>query len=281
MKAKTEKMYVVTHLDDNKDLLDEHYEYINVKSLYPTMNRIWNEWCAMDYVYKNNIHSDFIGFCHYRRIPNKDVLNDNIASKSIQYFNRIKWDYFLSYDDELSWLTYYFNRLSAPTFIVEDVKEYIEEQSILPKTELKSYFSANPFIYYNRTIFYTNWDIFCELYEFINAYLDFIKKKYNIQSDNDWIEHIKQKIISSYRKKIHTLHKESDGSIALCWNGVSHFMNICNEDYGWGAHLNCWRLYAYMIEALVGSFINHHKPNIEGYENSSFITYEHAVDIYW
>ena len=277
MKKKTEKMYVVTHHDNNEELSDKLYDYINVKQLYPIMNRLWNEWCAMDYVYKNHLKHDLIGFCHYRRIPAKETLNNDIASCSMQYFHTVTWDYSKNYD----WMDFYFKRLNSPDFFIQDAKEYLNKQTIIPKDSWLSYIQNNPFVFYNRNIFYTNWEMFCEFYHFINGYIEHVEEKYNLHSDTDWFNHVRDGILANYRKNFHKLHKKPDYVIDICWASAQNFINVLDKDYGWSTHLNCWRLYAYMIETLAGIYINYHKPTIEGYENSDFITNEHVVDICW
>ena len=226
------------------------------------LNKFLNEFVCQWYVYKNDIKSDYVSFCHYRRQHSiTKIVFPELKKGRIQYFYRLlipKSDPIMS--SEFPFLAR--NRF-MPQFMFDDIEEYLNLQKFIPIEDIKKYCTPTnerqvPF--YNREAYACKWEIFCEMMEFICGYYDFICKKYNLNTRRDWIEHISQGIIAyhkSFGKK--AVNNYAIGSMEMVYQNRENYLHIFDEDEGLNSPCNNWRVYAYVIEDLISVYIGTHK----------------------
>jgi len=131
-----------------------------------------NEWVTQYYIWKNNIKSDYVGFCHYRRIieVNEDVLNElnknGIYSKEKNIVPQPLYFHFgntgLAYTINVLLLSFIYNKYKN---FINIFYNYINDDKV--------YFSY-------RELYICKWEYFCEMTSFINDFILFIfDNKYN------------------------------------------------------------------------------------------------------
>ena len=247
----TRKIYIITHKDDSyipKGFNYRVYESLNVRELYPFYNRIFCEYSGMYHIYKNYIYSDYIGFCHFHRYIYEYNLLKDLTDNDYQVF--YKQNISISIID-------HYKLCNFPDFITNDVMEFLKLNNI----SIDFMYEA-PHIFYSRMIYYCNWNAFKKLMIFLNGFINFIKNKYNINSEQDWKDHIINNIIMYYRDNYDRIinSKIDRARSQILYQSINNFNNIFNDDYGLNSWCNCWRLYAYNLETLVGIFIKNHNP---------------------
>lgn len=217
-----------------------------------SINKILNEYVGMWYVYKNNIKSDYVGFCHYRRLislPNnyKKLLTkyDYLHFFDInRYYNdNIKYEF-----PENKFIEYQVHSFGGPKFLVEDSYNYIKNQNIISYDKFLEINKRDVLTWPNRAIYFTTWENFTKLMQFLEGYINFVKEKHNIVSEEDWINHIKKDVLTYYRSKRFTNNK-----FPYCSKYSRN--HIWDEDEGRYSQCNCWRMYGYMIELMIAVFL--------------------------
>lgn len=245
------KIYIITHKDNsqipkafNKNL----YELLNVHKLYPFYNRLFSEYSGMYYIWKNKIYSDYVGFCHYHRYIYEYNLLKNLTDNDYQIFH--KQNVSISIVD-------HYKLCNIPDFITNDIIEFLKLNNISTNIVYEA-----PNLFYNRMIYYCNWNAFDKLMIFLNGFISFVKNKYNINSEHDWKDHIINNIIMYYRDNYDRIinSKIITYNTQILFQSIDDFNNIFNNDYGLNSYCNCWRIYAYNLESLVSIFIRKHNP---------------------
>jgi len=249
-------------INPNKDkynvyIANQHHYRENIDKL----NRIWCEYCGMYYVWKNNLHSDFVGFCHYRRLIDvgKEEREKIKENNSIMYFSHI-----ISYNNNInenySWLKCQLASFQCPPSIIEDVIDFLDNQNYVSSDKIKDICNLEKVPFHNREIFYTTWDKFCDMMKFLNEYFEFIAKKYEIKSIDDWKTHVSEHIISYYKKIYPTIRQcvLDMFSSKYCYQTLRKYKRIFDEDEGYYQFCNCWRIYAYITEVLISLWISSH-----------------------
>ena len=226
-----------------------------------SLNRFLSEFVAMWYVWKNNLYSNYIGFCHYHRLINISDIKFEQIDKSIQYFYEAKYsqndiDKHLDLNLEYPFLS--MKSLTIPDFILEDIKEYcnLQENKDIIK-ECSKPTKNNEYSFYHKEIFCTDWETFCDMMVFINGFIEYTSDKYKLKNRNDWKNHIENNVIGFYRD----LSKSyawlfPDHSSELLWQNQDDFLKIFNEGKGINEFCNNWRVYSYVIEFLISVFIS-------------------------
>ena len=125
------------------------------------LNEYLGEFCTLYYVWKNNIKSDIIGFCHYRRMFNK-IYYDFINENNVQIFQ----DSFCEF--------------SKNNIIGNGLNEYLLLNCKDFYDKLNWINNEKGFNCSLKTMFISKWDIFEDICKFIFGYLDFIFDKYNL-----------------------------------------------------------------------------------------------------
>lgn len=232
----------------NTFVTNNKYKLHNINNL----NRMLSEYVAFYYVWKNNIRSDYVGFCHYRRMINVGINNiiDVKRNNCVQYFHYYKKPN-THPTDEWDFIRDKFIKFASPQFMIDDAIEYLKGQKVIPLEKIKDYCCSKEwFIFANREIFFTNWDNFCYMMEFLDGYVEFVKNKYKLVTFDDWKKHMLDKVISHYKERYEKLPHDIFSEYIL-WQSEKDYLRIYDKDYGFGSHCNCWRAYAYAIEVLV------------------------------
>ena len=226
------------------------------------LNRFVNEFVCQWYVYKNNIQSEYVAFCHYRRqIGIMNIILPELKKGRIQYFYSIQIpDEHIDMGKDFPFLK---RNSFIPQFVFDDLEEYLYSQKIIPIDDIKKYCTPSDekkVVFYNREVYACKWEIFCEMMGFVCGYFDFICKKYNLATKEDFVRHISKNIIAynkSFGKSQATRY--SDGAMEIAYQKREDYLRIFNEDEGLSSYCNNWRVYAYVIEDLIGLYIGTHK----------------------
>jgi len=181
------------------------------------------EFVAMNYVWKNNIKSDYIGFFHYRRLLNIDNILQNIKENpNITY---IKGNIYSDFQHVI------FPMLEDSS-IYNDFKEYlIKYDPFMYEVYNETYENANNIIN-GRSIFICKWDNFCNMCQFMFGFI--------------------QNFISTYRTIDYILFINKE-------IGLQHGQSYGNDNYvSWNyTNKNVYRFFAYILEYLCGLYIEY------------------------
>lgn len=224
--------------------------------------RFLNEYVAMYYVWKNNIRSKLVGFCHYRRIiPLNKVCYELITPGKIQVYSLFKNSDIKCHQDlgeilksKYQSICRFAKEYGNFDHIYGDMEEYIDSQNVLDPEGVANLSRYN--YYYNsafvaREMFVCTWEDFDKMMRFISGYVDHILTKYNINSFDDFKKHMQTKILEPFKKTYKDREHHFFGGF-IC--NKSDFMYKNLEDLSG----NYWRIYAYVIEQLVSVFITYH-----------------------
>ena len=238
------KIYITYHKDNNnspwyskvdlekyfnseaksfKYINTEDLQYINPNDFILKLHPFFNEFITQYFIARYCNKLDYVGFCHYSRLLQPKLIDFNKLSEGyIQFwsysqdFKHIKFDM-----NEIPIIKYYDIFIDKPQcnskFIYDDVKEYINNQTIIDKRKI--YKAAQTKYFPNREMYICRYDIFLKLVKFILGFILFILKKYNIQTVHEF--------------EIHMIKN------SLLYNGYD----------------NIYRAYGYHIEILIGLFI--------------------------
>ena len=250
--------------------VNKYHELPNIDSL----NRFFCEWCSMYYIWKNQIKSDLVTFCHYRRMISKDVvlecINQNKDKDVIFYYymsirtfhnlcNETKIYQILGSDNKLVkenlYLSVYLQALNLPPNLLTDILYYVQvsKKNYVDTNRLDCFanrISDPNYItkFLMRSIFTTYWEVFNELMSFIYGLFSFIFNKYNIQWNLD-------SVINWYINEIIPYYRENFDRNLLLYQSISNYDLIYNnENYGY-PNSNVYRLFAYIIEILIGYYL--------------------------
>lgn len=226
------------------DELSNDYELFNTNNLHISneninhLNKYLNEYCTLYYVWKNNIKSDIIGFCHYRRKFNVIDFN-RINNNEIQAYEIYETPAYNMFED--------INYLGLGLYF-DTILNYIKENYI------EYYFDTiNLFFDSNvcnrkkliRESFICNWNIFNDLMIFVNNFLklQIFKKDITDLSIND-IDNISL-LLNEYQ-----------------WNLREEFLSYKKHSNYTGDFLGYHRNIAFLIEYLIVLyFLIFHKNN--------------------
>jgi len=212
---------------------DEEKYNLNYVQLY------LNEWVAQYYVWKNNLKSDIVGFCHYRRPLDKYLSIDDKLLNHIENSNYYSFE-IGHYDKNNVMQSFYYGGLGLH---IELLKEYINDK--YDKFYLKRY---NKLIYSKcyiqtfRELYLCKWDVFCNLTSFFNGYIKFLFNKI-LKLD---IKELYEYTLDDYKNLDTYLNNEN-------WNLRKQYIkdnNLKSPDYYFGSP----RCTAFMIEFCTGVF---------------------------
>lgn len=143
-----------------------------------------NEYVTQYYVWKNNVRSDFVGFCHYRRniinYVNDDLLNHMLNYSPYKVFITTPMPYtfnsLIYNNDKMTLLLEY--KLFGLNLHIDLLVNYVKENySNYVHNRLLEIFNAN----YSRNnygeIYMCTWDVFNNLMIFVEGYIKYMFTK--------------------------------------------------------------------------------------------------------
>jgi hypothetical protein len=142
------------------------------------LNAFYCEMCTMYYVWKNNIKSKYVGFCHYRRMLN--ISKDSFELRMGQCLCQTPWILSESsmYEQDKKW-----HNIQILDEFLDIMREKFGYNN---KYENDIYFSKE---FINNMIFLMNWDDFCKMMEFIFGIIDDWRNNFNIHTFEDYWEY--------------------------------------------------------------------------------------------
>lgn len=167
-----------------KDINNDVKYSLNYAQLYI------NEYSTQYYVWKNNIKSDLVGFCHYRRIYNS-IINDDLIN---YIYNNSSYYTFLNYSlKHINLIEDW--KYSGLEIHLDLLTKYVSEY--YPKfysDRLEKIFNSVFYIQNYGELYLCKWKIFDELMKFIEGYIKFLfKNVLNIEKD-ELIEYSEEEI---------------------------------------------------------------------------------------
>ena len=169
----------------NLDNVPNYIKLFNVNDLNMTgdninyLNPYLCELVAFYYVWKNQIKSDYVGFCHYRRFYKK-ISIDNLTNYGIHYFGSIK-----SVIKNMTCEDIYKNTHHKLLY------EYLSSLNIFDNNILEEYFHKDikvnlPF----KLSFIMTWNMFNKFCEITFGFLEYIFPNYKNQNEYEAINRV-------------------------------------------------------------------------------------------
>lgn len=238
----------------NKFDLSLKYKRYNINEY----NKMLSEYVCWYYIWANDIKSDYICTGHYSRYPiAKYISTDNLKNNQIQYFFEnecICKDKNFEYP-EYAFIEDQIKGFGGPGFLISDVAEWLESQSIVDINLIRNYTCQKDMIKFaNREIFACKWEIFDDMMKFIKSYLNFLMDKYDMHTIDEWKNHILNNIIPWYKSHFEEFQYNE---YLMVYEPIYKFKTIFEKDGGYGKN-NCWRIYSYMIEIIISIYIMTH-----------------------
>lgn len=289
-KSKNLKIWVIgTTKDSFKKDIKHHYRKINInlnkysdiynKFITTNLNiegdninyisKLFNEFCAMYYVWKNNLKSEYIGFCHYRRqIPISMLDYKKLEQGKIQYFSshyNIRYNISHKVDKILqtkyqhfyAWLTAIC--YAEDTNLYNDLEEYFDKQEYFDKDKIKEYCDYTKYLVHPqlipRCLFVCKWEVFDNMMKLFVGYFEFLVSKYNLHNEQEWKNFYKENYINHYIKNWNNLVEEYGDSFVT--RNTTKKILLRTEDNGYNLvpPLYAWRLFAILLEEMFSMYI--------------------------
>ena len=286
MKQYNNHTYIIGHTDTfinqkivDKDELCQSYTYINAANpnyILGHLNHFYSEFTGIFQIYKeycnHQNNNDIISICHYRRIiPDKHIHIDRIIDNQIQYYFKYIYDAYIplydykgvqleqynNYIGQYKGIQYLIGLFNPPKFIYDDIETYLNVQDIIPQHILIDMYNQHKTGYASHEIFT------CQIYHlerivnFIFGFITYMNDKYDLMFDEErhkqfFIDHvfphytnINNIVMDNIMSRGYTLQP-----ILMMRYDMKSF------DYGYDTPgCNCWRLFSYVIEILIGIYI--------------------------
>ncbi len=253
-------------------------------------SKILNEYVAMYYVWKNNLKSKYVAFCHYRRlIPITFIDFNDLDKGKIQYFSCHSNREFHSHYFKKDALNHKYSRfyefvktiLSGVNVLYDDIEGYLNEQQIHTEKDILEYNDCKTFILtkymISREIYACRWEEFDKLMRFMNGYVQYVFKKHNISSLQDMISFYKTNVIDYLKNNF------DDTKIISAYGFLDKekdYPKLLKSDGGYSEKptMMCWRYYAFILEELMAmhiALVPNSNNNI--IENNNFQKEEHLI----
>ena len=206
------------------------------------LNKFLSEYTLQYYVWKNNIKSKYICFCHENKIIKPTAIHQNkVTSNNIQSFAILPNNWAAECTPENN------------NFICEcmryqkgwdDVIEYLNTQKYIDPTYVLSNVDKT-FVQYE--MFCMKWEDFCKYQKFMWGYIEFIMNKYNLDlSFESWKNHIKENYIDNI---------DLDNLVWFMFIGYDIYRKDVNESLSTHIRCNVWRIYSYILEILAMIYV--------------------------
>ena len=205
----------------------------------------------------NNLKSDVIGFCSYKRLFNEVDTNRILKENSIQYYEKTKiTDHIQLYKNlpnikYLNILNYsvIFNLIKNEWY--KDIIEFYEKYY----PDILEY-ETNIHPFYTGCSFVCTWDMYQEISTMVLLFIDFIDQKYNLKyNELAWYLHIYNNYIL-FNQINHTNEKYVNSEFD------EYYVNDHDpyKDYirKFSEGTKIWKIYTYIIEYLISSYINYY-----------------------
>lgn len=210
------------------------YTLANYKGISLNYAQLYfNEWVTQYYVWKNQIKSDYVGFCHYRRKFDVDENIENILKSNDIYM----------YEYELvpQPLYYHFENLGLGYSINILLDAFIKLNYYNKFDNYKKYLMDKNAHCGWKELYICKWDIFNEMMIFINNFIKFIMKTNNELYEID---------INEYNNVSNELNN-------INYNMFKNYHILINDfDYFDGPFFGYPRCLAYLIEHIIGIYLN-------------------------
>ena len=200
---------------------------------FDSIQDIVNEFTAQVYVYKNNLYSKYIGFCHYDR----QLLKKYIEDESIDLTKRVWCNDGGDFNNEYCPFNY-FSYLKYNAFLLDDfidyIKKYYTEDSRIYKTFIDN--RDNYFIW--SECYICEWKYFYEIVGCVYNFICYVTNKYNLgYTSSKYKDFIKDNFNTDYT-----------GKDRPSWL-------LDNNNY--------YRMFAYMIELIIAYYLARLKIDLE------------------
>lgn len=200
-------IYIIGHGDLFVYVSNNNYKYLNTRLVYTInnddiilkMDKYINEFVAQYCIAKYGQPEDYIGFCQYRRIIDKSIINSKeiIENNKTQIFtctyniyknflekaikNKATYELIYAYLYEYGAISVYNDFVEFMESQPIDIQQKIKEHSKIKKIE--NITTENNILYIcGREIYVTNWNTFQSLVNFIESFIRHILRKYNINT---------------------------------------------------------------------------------------------------
>ena len=156
---------------DLKDDESKHFKIFNGAEKHDGYdiyyaNKYINEFCTQYYVWKNNIKSDIVGFCHYRRqhFMTNEILNE-INNNKYYAFEKYKHDFTFNQKYNYDGLGYHIDKL----------REYIKNKYPNKVDKFDYIFNSTSEVWFcYREIYFCKWEVFDMIMDFVDGYIKFL-----------------------------------------------------------------------------------------------------------
>jgi hypothetical protein len=153
------------------NLEDKHENSLDNLSLF------FGDLSAQYFVYKNDIKSDYVGFCQYNNIPQFDI--DNFIKE-----NGVSLGYTIADANLQTFFDIPFNKFLKEDFYTYITKNY-KKTSRIYKYFIKNKNANVP--YYIGRMYVCKWDIFEEIMGCVIGFIEYINETYELNYDpNEW-----------------------------------------------------------------------------------------------
>lgn len=179
---KTTRIWCTYH--DPHQLIDYNLKETDLLKLYYTnnltlkedninyLNSTLSEIVTYYYVWKNQLKTDYVGFCHYRR-HFKCIKYNELENNKIEHLAWMQFNCHNLFDELNKWCPEYDYH-----FLINLYDEFLQ---INTNIKLNEYIKTHDYIGCpNRISYIFPWDIFNNVAGFIFNFLDFIGNKFNI-----------------------------------------------------------------------------------------------------
>jgi hypothetical protein len=168
---------VPKQLDDSPQL----YSVYNINDKHDKsldlLNTYFADLTAQYFIYKNNIKTDYVGFCQY----------DGIISLNIKNFMEENGLCYGQHANPDSWANMY--KHTFLSFLKEDLNTYITKNYNKKSRIYKSFITNanNAVNFYVNRRYMCKWEYFTEIMGFVSGFIEYINDTYELKWDkNEW-----------------------------------------------------------------------------------------------